>query len=401
MNKPQMSHREAFRELELTEGLPLAEVKAQYRRLAKLWHPDKNKTPGSSARMVRINLAYEVLCQFYSTPFTGYTTHDSGQGFGEGGFGGYGRRYHSDPFNDADPFGGSRPDNDEPLYATRGRKIIRKIKITLFEAVFGCKRTVEGVVTDNCALCGGSGRKGHHQFCELCRGQGRIFTNPRDRYSPTSKRCGACAGSGYRENKCAACDASGQGHSRSWSEQITIPPGAHHQGFVVVKGRGGQSSSKHLHGDLVINIEIIEHPLFMTSASYDVLESDAIGVVVPVSFWTWILGGEVVVPLLQGSRVVTFAAREEVISIPGEGLPCARDPSRRGNLIVELLPCEDTKLSPEHRRMVEQMAKEQQSGRINEWSHAMRDWTFGSTESRFGESKPKKKTARKKADSGG
>lgn len=85
LNKPQMSHREAFRELELTEGLPLAEVKAQYRRLAKLWHPDKNKTPGASARMVRINLAYEVLCQFYSTPFTGHTTHDSGQGFGEGG----------------------------------------------------------------------------------------------------------------------------------------------------------------------------------------------------------------------------------------------------------------------------------------------------------------------------
>jgi hypothetical protein len=90
-----------------------------------------------------------------------------------------------------------------------------------------------------------------------------------------------------------------------------------------------------------------------------------------------------------------------VIAITGEGLPCARDPSKRGDLIVELLPCEDTKLSPEHRRMVEQMAKEQQSGRLKQWNHAMRDWTFGSTESRFGDAMPKKKTARKKADSAG
>lgn len=168
-----------------------------------------------------------------------------------------------------------------------------------------------------------------------------------------------------------------------------------------MQGKGGRSSNKHLHGDLVLSIEIIEHPLFMTSASYDVLEKDAIGVVVPVSFWTWILGGEVMVPLLQGSRVVKFAAREQLISIPGEGLPCARDPGRRGALIVELLPCEDTKLSPEHRRLVEQMAKEQQSARLNQWSHAMRDWTFGLTESRFGEAMPKKKAARKKADSAG
>lgn len=310
MNKPQMSHREAFRELELTEGLPLAEVKAQYRRLAKQWHPDKNKTPAASARMVRINLAYEVLCQFYSTPFTGCTTHDSGPGFWDGGFSGYGRRSHSEHFDDGEPFGGSRSDNDEPLYAKRGRNITRKIKITLYEVVFGCKRTVQGEVTDLCAHCGGAGHKGHPQMCAECGGRGKIFDGFLNRYRTTDLRCSKCEGTGFRSAGCSTCNGSGQGESRQWSEQVTIPPGAFHQGVLRMQGKGGRSSNKHLHGDLVLTIEISEQPLFMTSASYDVLESDAIGVVVPVSFWTWILGGEVVVPLLQGSRVVTFAPRE-------------------------------------------------------------------------------------------
>lgn len=398
LNKPQMSHREAYRELELTEGLPFAEVKAQYRRLAKLWHPDKNKAPEAGARMVRINLAYEVLCLFYTTPYTGYTTHDSGQGFAEGGFGGFGgfgQRGYEDHFTDDEPSGGTRRDTDEPPYATRGRKIIRKIKITLFEAVFGCKRTVEGVVTDNCTLCGGSGRKGHHQFCELCRGQGRIFTNPRDRYSPTSKRCGACAGTGYRENKCAACDGSGQGHSRCWSEQITIPPGAHHQGFVVVKGKGGQSSRKHLHGDLVINIEILDHPFFSITDPADALGDDSLWVTVPVSYWTWLIGGDVVVPLLTGSRLVSFPAHAQHIAVAGEGMPTRRDPSKRGDLIVQLDPLKDTKVSPEHRKIIEQIAREQENSYITKWDDDMRDWTLGSTESRFGKDKPKKRTAKK------
>lgn len=391
-----MSHREAYRVLELTEGQPLPEVKAQYRRLAKLWHPDKNKSAEASAHMVRINLAYDVLCQFFSTPFTGFTMHDSGQGFGEGGFGGYGRRYHSDTFNDADPFGGSRPDHDEPLYAKRGRHITRKTKITLYEAVFGCKRTLQGEVTDLCTHCGGAGHIGQPQMCAECGGRGRLFEGFLNKYRTSDMRCTKCEGTGFRSARCPNCNGSGQGASRKWSEQVTIPPGAFHQGFLRMQGKGGRSSNMHLHGDLILTIEIIEHPLFMTSTQDDVLERDAIGVVVPVSFWTWILGGEVVVPLLQGSRVVTFAARADLISIPGEGLPCARDPSKRGNLIVELLPCADTTLSPEHRRMVEQMAKEQQNGQLIQWSHAMRDWTFGSTESRFGEAIPKKSPTRKK-----
>ena len=82
-------------------------------------------------------------------------------------------------------------------------------------------------------------------------------------------------------------------------------------------------------------------------------------------------------------------------------MPTRRDPSKRGDLIVQLDPLQDTKVSPEHRKIIEQMAKEQKNSHITQWNDDMRDWTLGSTESRFGEVKPKKRTATKQAGRAG
>lgn len=38
------------------------EVKQAYFRLAKMYHPDKNRSPGATKKMAEINLAYETLC---------------------------------------------------------------------------------------------------------------------------------------------------------------------------------------------------------------------------------------------------------------------------------------------------------------------------------------------------
>ncbi len=61
--------RDAYRALELEPGAPLAEIKKQYRLLAKKYHPDRNK--GDKAReelFQRVTFAYEVLKGRASTP---------------------------------------------------------------------------------------------------------------------------------------------------------------------------------------------------------------------------------------------------------------------------------------------------------------------------------------------
>ena len=47
--------------LQIQKNTSQAEIKNQYRNLAKKWHPDKEKSPGAERKMTQINMAYEVL----------------------------------------------------------------------------------------------------------------------------------------------------------------------------------------------------------------------------------------------------------------------------------------------------------------------------------------------------
>lgn len=40
------------------------QIKMAYRKLAKDWHPDKNKSPDAAEKFMKINQAYEVTSQF-------------------------------------------------------------------------------------------------------------------------------------------------------------------------------------------------------------------------------------------------------------------------------------------------------------------------------------------------
>ena len=47
--------------LQIQKNTSQAEIKNQYRYLAKKWHPDREKSPGAERKMTQINMAYEVL----------------------------------------------------------------------------------------------------------------------------------------------------------------------------------------------------------------------------------------------------------------------------------------------------------------------------------------------------
>jgi len=48
--------------LGISAGATEDEVRQAYHRLAKIYHPDKNKAPDATTKMAEINLAYETLC---------------------------------------------------------------------------------------------------------------------------------------------------------------------------------------------------------------------------------------------------------------------------------------------------------------------------------------------------
>ena len=47
--------------LQIQKNTSQAEIKNQYRRLAKKWHPDREKSSDAERKMMQINMAYEVL----------------------------------------------------------------------------------------------------------------------------------------------------------------------------------------------------------------------------------------------------------------------------------------------------------------------------------------------------
>ena len=51
----------AYAELGLAPGASEAEVKVAWRRLASLWHPDRNRSAEAFGRMQRINQALEQI----------------------------------------------------------------------------------------------------------------------------------------------------------------------------------------------------------------------------------------------------------------------------------------------------------------------------------------------------
>ena len=100
--------------LEISESASDSEIKKAYRKLAKKYHPDVNKTPEAEEKFKEINAAYEVLSDSekkaqYDRFGDDMFNHGSGQGFhqyhqssgmdfedilremfGQGGFGGFG-----------------------------------------------------------------------------------------------------------------------------------------------------------------------------------------------------------------------------------------------------------------------------------------------------------------------
>ena len=112
-----MAKKSLYETLEVTQGASADEIKKAYRKLARKYHPDVNKTPEAEEKFKEINAAYEILSDeekrkkydmYGDDMFGGQSFHDfrSSQGAGVdfediirnifggggGGFGGFGQR---------------------------------------------------------------------------------------------------------------------------------------------------------------------------------------------------------------------------------------------------------------------------------------------------------------------
>lgn len=157
--------RDFYEVLGVSKAASAAELKSAYRKLALQYHPDRNKAADAAEKFKEISEAYEVLSnpekrQTYDQ--FGHAAFDPSQGFGAGGFGGFGgtRTYRQGPFtytyttgggNQGFDFGGfSDPFEIFESFFGGGRSPFRQARqlprygltIDFMEAAKGCERTI-------------------------------------------------------------------------------------------------------------------------------------------------------------------------------------------------------------------------------------------------------------------
>lgn len=363
-----MAQKDFYAVLGVNASATADEIKKQYRRLAKQYHPDTNPGDAKAAeRFKEISEAHNVLGDAEKRkqydemrrlgafdPFTargprgGARPGGSAQSgprmeeFDIGGLGGF-----SDLFGSI--FGGGR--QQRPSGPEKGQSVETTLEVPFKVAALGGKVPITLEVNEECGTCAGSGAaKGAKlQPCTECGGRGEISFG-RGGFAQV-RPCPACVGRGtVPTEKCAAC--SGAGSVRSSKKLlITVPGGTESGGKIRLKGQGGRGVRGGPNGDIVITFQVKDDPAYGRDG-LDVIVRSAVNLAQAT------LGSKVKVETLDEKTVtITLPAGTpsgKRFRVRGQGI---EKDGTRGDLIVEIQVVVPESLTAEQRKLMEQFAK--------------------------------------------
>ncbi len=133
--------------------------------------------------------------------------------------------------------------------------------------------------------------------------------------------------------------------------EVRIPRGIDTGKRIRVRGKGEPGVAGGEPGDLYLKVEVLPHPVFER-------KGDDLYVKVPVDLYTAVLGGEVPVPTMTGKvmlKIPPGTQNGKIFRLRGLGMPKLRNPDQRGDLYAEVVVKIPTDLTPEERRLFEQL----------------------------------------------
>jgi molecular chaperone DnaJ len=379
--------RDPYGTLGVNKSASAAEIKKAYYGLAKKYHPDTNKDPTAKDKFAEIQSAYEILSdpkkreqfdQFGAAGFDPSAGPGPGAGFGGGhpfsGFGGAGGFGANINFDDifsaftggAHPFGGRAGRGGFQTEILQGDDIEVQVTVSFMEAAKGASKTVTTMPLVTCKTCSGSGLKQgtKRSSCKSCNGTGtRVhFMSGGFQMASTCSTCGGSGSSIPRGSECRSCQ--GDGVVRETKTLTVDIPGGVEDGMRLrvsgagdapPTGRAAGADVRGVNGDLYVFVKVARDPQFSRQGS-DILYTATI----PLT--TAILGGEVVIPTLEGDarvRVATGTNTGDKMTLVGKGMPkLGGRRGRMGDLKVEFRVAMPKYLSSNQRALVEMLADE-------------------------------------------
>src|SRR5215213_6478734 len=318
-----MAKRDYYEVLGVQRSASEAEMKASYRKLAMKWHPDRN--PGDkdcAAHFKEINEAYDVLKDEQKRAAYdrfGHAAFEQGGGGGQHGFGADFASTFSDIFEDL--FAGGRRGGRGGGGRERGADLRYNMEITLEEAFSGKTAQVHIPTSVTCEACSGTGAKAGSKpkNCAMCGGAGRI--RQAQGFFQVERTCPTCHGRGQTiDDPCGSCTGSGR-VVRERTLSVNIPTGVEDGTRIRLAGEGEAGVRGGPAGDLYIFLSLASHQFFQRDGA-------DLHCRVPISMVTASLGGEVIVPTLDGSdakvKVPEGTQSGKQFRLKAKGMPVLR-----------------------------------------------------------------------------
>ena len=374
--------RDYYEVLGVGRGASDEEIKRAFRKLALEYHPDRNSSDGAADRFKEVNEAYQVLSDAerrsrYDRFGHSGVTNGGATGFeGFEHFGGVGDIFEAF-FGD---FGG----RSRSRSASRGADLQVSLTVEFAEAAFGVERNIEVARTERCAVCRGSRSEpdATPETCSNCGGAGKVRRAQQGFFGQFVQvvTCSACRGEGHVITRpCRHC--SGSGTERKHRKlAVTIPAGIEDGARLKLRGEGEAGIGGGPGGDLLVSLRVRPHRIFRR-------EGNDVRILKRLNVAEAALGARLTVPTLEGEESVDVPVGTQsgqVIRLRGRGIPQLRNPSRRGDLLVDLFVMTPVDLSEEQREILGRLAATLTAGgELGEtdergWVEKLRDAMSGS-----------------------
>ena len=351
-----------------------AELKKAYRRAAQKHHPDRNPDNAEAEdKFKQAKEAYEVLNDPQKRAAYDQFGHagvdpSMGGGAGAGGFGA-GASF-SDIFGDVfgDIFGGGGGGRGgQRVY--RGADLRYTLDISLEDAVRGTTVKIRVPTYASCKTCAGSGAKKGTQpsTCTTCGGHGQV--RMQQGFFSVQQTCPRCNGTGsVIGDPCGDCH--GQGRIKEQKTlSVKVPAGVDTGDRIRLANEGEAGENGGPPGDLYVQIQVMEHPIFKRDDAHLYCE-------VPISFVTAALGGELEVPTLDGRVVLKVPAETQtgkLFRMRGKGVKPVRG-GGVGDLLCRVVVETPVKLNSEQKNLLRDLeASLKSNGKHNPQHHSWLD----------------------------
>jgi len=332
--------RDAYEVLGVDRNADAQTIKTAYKKLAKKYHPDLNKSPDAPEKFKEVQEAYDILSDEKKKAAYDQFGYAGVDPQAQGGFNA-GSGFGFDGFDMNDIFssffgGGARSSHRQPRGPMKGDDQVMRIRISFMDAIKGTDIELNVSYDERCDSCHGTGAKHGTAFetCPYCHGTGVVTSQSRTPFGVVQHQstCQHCGGSGkIVKEKCPDCDGKGYKHVTS-KIQVHIPAGIASGQQIRVQGKGLHGLNGGPSGDLYIVVNVAEDKLF-TRKNKD------IHVTVPISVIDLILGTTLSVPTVNGEKDVVIkpgTKTDSIIRLRGEGVPPLRSYDSNGDQYIHL-----------------------------------------------------------------